>query len=44
MEKNHYIAQANVEMDKKGKFKEEFVKMNHVNIFPTTILEMKKFV
>jgi len=25
MEKNHYIAQANVEMDKKGKFKEEFV-------------------
>ena len=29
MEKNHYIAQANVEMDKKGKFKEEFVTARH---------------
>jgi len=29
MEKRHYIAQANVEMDKKGKFKEEFVTARH---------------
>ena len=29
MEKNHYIAQANVEIDKKGKFKEEFVTARH---------------
>ena len=29
MEKNHHIAQANVEMDKKGKFKEEFVTARH---------------
>jgi len=29
MEKNHYIAQANVEMDRKGKFKEEFVTARH---------------
>lgn len=29
MEKNHYIAQANVDMDKKGKFTEEFVTARH---------------
>jgi len=29
MEKRHYIAQANVEMDKKGKFKEEFITARH---------------
>ena len=29
MEKNHYIAQANVEMDRKGKFSEEFVTARH---------------
>ena len=29
MEKRHYIAQANVEMDRKGKFKEEFVTARH---------------